>query len=209
MCSWDLPDMSVLALGRCALSGSCLHIRLIPPAHVTYITCNTGKKLLYIRISKVYHYATNSMYVSLAKTFKTDQLMVLLRLGYLKSVSTNCCQTIISSSLISSIYYILCSTEKVFLTVIKILYNLFLTWGANFRFFARQNNLVKINTHWTNMLVYTEESCYNVIVFQLCKSAYWYILDRLSIDNWPYIFTDVVSLSLHRGDKTMLKWYYS
>ena len=144
MCSWDLPDMSVLALGRCALSGSCLHIRLIPPAHVTYITCNTGKKLLYIRISKVYHYATNSMYVSLAKTFKTDQFMVLLRLGYLKSVSTNCCQTIISSSLISSIYYILCSTEKVFLTVIKILYNLFLRGVLIFAFLRGKTILWKL-----------------------------------------------------------------
>ena len=39
MCGWDLPDMSALALGRCAPSGSCVHIRQIPPAHVTYITC--------------------------------------------------------------------------------------------------------------------------------------------------------------------------
>ena len=34
----DLPDMSALALGRCAPSGSCVHIRQITPAHVTYIT---------------------------------------------------------------------------------------------------------------------------------------------------------------------------
>ena len=38
MCGWDLPDMHELALGRCALSGSCVHIRQISPAHVTYIT---------------------------------------------------------------------------------------------------------------------------------------------------------------------------
>ena len=39
MGSRDLPDMSALALGRCAPSGSCVHIRQITPAHVTYITC--------------------------------------------------------------------------------------------------------------------------------------------------------------------------
>ena len=38
MCSRDLPDMSALALGRCVPAGSCIHIRQIPPAHVTYIT---------------------------------------------------------------------------------------------------------------------------------------------------------------------------
>ena len=37
MCGWDLPDMSALALGCCALSDFCVHIRQIPPAHVTYI----------------------------------------------------------------------------------------------------------------------------------------------------------------------------
>ena len=39
MCSWVLPDMSALALGRCVPSDSCIHIRQIPPGHVTYITC--------------------------------------------------------------------------------------------------------------------------------------------------------------------------
>ena len=34
MCGWDLPDMYALA---CAL-GLMLHIRQIPPAHITYIT---------------------------------------------------------------------------------------------------------------------------------------------------------------------------
>ena len=34
MFSRDLPDMSSLALG------SCIHIRQIPPSHVTYITCS-------------------------------------------------------------------------------------------------------------------------------------------------------------------------
>ena len=38
MGSRDLPDMSALALRRCAPSGSCVHIRQITPAHVTYIT---------------------------------------------------------------------------------------------------------------------------------------------------------------------------
>ena len=38
MGSRDLPDMSALALGRCAPLGSCVHIRQIIPAHVTYIT---------------------------------------------------------------------------------------------------------------------------------------------------------------------------
>ena len=32
----DLPDMSVLALGHCAPLCSCVHIRQITPAHVTY-----------------------------------------------------------------------------------------------------------------------------------------------------------------------------
>ena len=39
MYSQDLPDMSAPVLGRCAPSDSCIHIRQIPPAHVTYITC--------------------------------------------------------------------------------------------------------------------------------------------------------------------------
>ena len=42
MGSRDLPDMSALARGRCAPSGSCVHIRQITPAHVTYITCMRG-----------------------------------------------------------------------------------------------------------------------------------------------------------------------
>ena len=39
MGSCDLPDMSALALRHCTPSGSCVHIRQITPAHVTYITC--------------------------------------------------------------------------------------------------------------------------------------------------------------------------
>ena len=39
MGSRDLPDMSALALGHYTPSGSCVHIRQITPAHVTYITC--------------------------------------------------------------------------------------------------------------------------------------------------------------------------
>ena len=36
-------------------------------------------------------------------------------------------------------------------------YSRFLTWGANFCYFARQNNLVKIISHWMNVHVGTEE----------------------------------------------------
>ena len=39
MRSGDLPDMSTLALGHCTPLCSCVHIRQITPAHVTYITC--------------------------------------------------------------------------------------------------------------------------------------------------------------------------
>ena len=35
MRSRNLPDMSALALKRCVLSCSCVHIRQITPAHVT------------------------------------------------------------------------------------------------------------------------------------------------------------------------------
>ena len=35
--SGDLPNMSALTLGCCAPSGSCVYIRQITPAHVTYI----------------------------------------------------------------------------------------------------------------------------------------------------------------------------
>ena len=38
MCSRVLSDMSTLTLGHCMPSGLCVHIRQIPPAHVTYIT---------------------------------------------------------------------------------------------------------------------------------------------------------------------------
>ena len=38
MRSCDLPDMSALALGHCAPSYLCVHIRQITPALVTYIT---------------------------------------------------------------------------------------------------------------------------------------------------------------------------
>ena len=38
MCSQDLPDMFALTLRRCTPLGLCVHIRQIPPAHVTYIT---------------------------------------------------------------------------------------------------------------------------------------------------------------------------
>ena len=38
MCSRDLPDMSTLTLRSCTPSGLYIHIRQIPPAHVTYTT---------------------------------------------------------------------------------------------------------------------------------------------------------------------------
>ena len=47
MCSRDLPDMSTLALGH-ALRAHCVHIRQIPPAHVTYIACNMHLLALYL-----------------------------------------------------------------------------------------------------------------------------------------------------------------
>ena len=47
MGSRDLPDMSALALRRCAPSGSCVHIMQITPAHVTYITCILAKPVMW------------------------------------------------------------------------------------------------------------------------------------------------------------------
>ena len=44
MCNHDLPDMSALALRCCMPSCSCVHIRQITPAHVTYITCHPLKQ---------------------------------------------------------------------------------------------------------------------------------------------------------------------
>ena len=54
MGSRDLPDMSALALGRCAPSGSCVHIRQITPAHVTYITC-VLMQFCYFRHLNIFH----------------------------------------------------------------------------------------------------------------------------------------------------------
>ena len=48
MCSWDLPDMSAPALRCCAPWSSCVHIKQIPPVHVTYITYET--QLLFVQI---------------------------------------------------------------------------------------------------------------------------------------------------------------
>ena len=45
MGSRDLPDMSAIALGCCVPSGSCIHIRQVTPAHVTYITYPVWKSL--------------------------------------------------------------------------------------------------------------------------------------------------------------------
>ena len=42
MRSRDLPDMYARARGRAAPEGSCVHIRQITPAHVTYITYPTS-----------------------------------------------------------------------------------------------------------------------------------------------------------------------
>ena len=42
MCGRNLLDISTLTLRYCMPLGSCIHIRHIPPAHVTYITYNTN-----------------------------------------------------------------------------------------------------------------------------------------------------------------------
>ena len=43
MCSRDLPDMYALSPRACGPRASGVHIRQIPPAHVTTYTCIPGK----------------------------------------------------------------------------------------------------------------------------------------------------------------------
>ena len=54
MCGQDLPDMSTLTLGCCMALGSCIHIRQIPSAHVTYITCCFVRERIKEKISTIY-----------------------------------------------------------------------------------------------------------------------------------------------------------
>ena len=43
MCSRDLPDMYALSPRACGPRASGVHIRQIPPAHVSTYTCIPGK----------------------------------------------------------------------------------------------------------------------------------------------------------------------
>ena len=70
MRSRDLPDMSALALGHCAPLCSCVHIRQITPAHVTYITCTVQTVHVLTLMICSYKDIDNTVY---CKSFKVEK----------------------------------------------------------------------------------------------------------------------------------------